>query len=97
MAVSVRDITESPVFAFKCCYRMQAARLTEKERMWLNGGPGVYSCDYRKYYDLATDDWKFDRIPEIMDGKNVADYVDADIEARLDALEQEEDQLEVSF
>jgi nucleolar GTP-binding protein len=69
--------------------------MTEKERMWLNGGPGVYSCDYRKYYDLATDDWKFDRIPEIMDGKNVADYVDADIDARLEALEREEDQLEV--
>ncbi|KAG5181283.1 Nog1, nucleolar GTPase [Tribonema minus] len=71
-----------------------AARLTEKERMWLNGGPGVYNCDYRKYYDLASDDWKFDKIPEIMDGKNVADYVDAEIDARLALLEREEDQLQ---
>lgn len=36
-----------------------------------------------------------DRIPEIMDGKNVADYVDQDIDAKLALLEQEEDQLQV--
>eukprot|EP00752_Nemacystus_decipiens_P009457 g8456.t1 len=70
------------------------ARKTEKDLMWENGGPGVYSCDYRKYYDLKDDAWKMDRIPEIMDGKNVADYVDADIDAKLALLEQEEDQLQ---
>lgn len=36
-----------------------------------------------------------DRIPEIMDGKNVADYVDTAIDAKLALLEQEEDQLQV--
>ncbi|CAM9433229.1 unnamed protein product [Chrysoparadoxa australica] len=66
---------------------------TEKDLMWEGGGPGVYSCDYRKYYDLASDDWKFDSIPEIMDGKNVADFVDKDIDAKLEALEKEEEQL----
>ncbi|CAN0393352.1 unnamed protein product, partial [Ectocarpus sp. 8 AP-2014] len=71
------------------------ARKTEKDLMWENGGPGVYSCDYRKYYDLKDDAWKMDRIPEIMDGKNVADYVDQDIDAKLALLEQEEDQLQV--
>ncbi|CBJ28881.1 Nog1, nucleolar GTPase [Ectocarpus siliculosus] len=70
------------------------ARKTEKDLMWENGGPGVYSCDYRKYYDLKDDAWKMDRIPEIMDGKNVADYVDQDIDAKLALLEQEEDQLQ---
>ncbi len=39
--------------------------------MWANGGPGVYVCDYRKYYDLKDDDWKFDTIPEFMDGKYI--------------------------
>ncbi len=32
----------------------QPARKTEKDLMWENGGPGVYSCDYRKYYDLKV-------------------------------------------
>lgn len=36
-----------------------------------------------------------DRIPEIMDGKNVADFVDEDIDAKLALLEQEEEQLQV--
>lgn len=31
-----------------------AERKTEKDLMWENGGPGVYSCDYRKYYDLKV-------------------------------------------
>jgi nucleolar GTP-binding protein len=71
-----------------------AARLTEKMLMWQNGGPGVYACDYRKYYLLEDDEWKFDPIPEIMDGKNVMDFFDADIEERLRELENEEAELE---
>ncbi|CAN0427230.1 unnamed protein product, partial [Discosporangium mesarthrocarpum] len=70
-------------------------RKTEKDLMVENGGAGVYSCDYRKYYDLKDDSWKLDRIPEIMDGKNVADFVDADVDRRLEELEREEEQLQV--
>jgi len=33
-------------------------------------------------------------IPEIMDGKNIADFVDKDILQKLDALEKEEEILE---
>jgi nucleolar GTP-binding protein len=39
---------------------------------------------------LANDEWKYDEIPEIMDGKNIADFVDPDILQRLEALEREE-------
>ncbi|GMI17692.1 hypothetical protein TrLO_g9119 [Triparma laevis f. longispina] len=67
-------------------------RKTERDIMWEMGGPGVYSMDYRKNYDLANPEHKFDAIPEIMDGKNIADYVDPDIDAKLAALEAEEDQ-----
>lgn len=42
---------------------------------------------------LANDDWKYDTIPEIMDGKNVADFIDPDIEEKLNALEREEERL----
>lgn len=71
-------------------------RTTEKDIMNENGGAGVYSCDYRKYYLLDEDEWKFDTIPQFMDGKNVFDFFDPDIEARLKALEAEEDQLEAN-
>jgi len=67
-------------------------KMTERDLMWMNGGPGVYSMDYRKQYLLSNDDYKFDIIPEIMDGKNVADFIDPEIDAKLAALEEEEDQ-----
>mmetsp|Transcript_41675 Transcript_41675/g.61175 ORF Transcript_41675/g.61175 Transcript_41675/m.61175 type:complete len:707 (+) Transcript_41675:167-2287(+) len=68
-------------------------RKTARDLMWENGGPGVWGPDYREQYDLKSDEWKFDAIPQIVDGKNIADYVDPDIEAKLQALEAEEDQL----
>jgi len=67
---------------------------TARELMWENGGPGVWAPDYREQYDLKDPEWRFDAIPEIMDGKNIMDYIDPDIEAKLAALEKEEDQLE---
>jgi nucleolar GTP-binding protein len=36
---------------------------------------------------------QYDIIPEIMDGKNIADFIDPEIEEKLDALEREEERL----
>ena len=58
-----------------------------------NGGAGVFNVDLKENYLLANDEWKHDKIPEIMDGKNVADFIDPEIEARLEALEMEEEKL----
>ncbi|KAK4211676.1 P-loop containing nucleoside triphosphate hydrolase protein [Rhypophila decipiens] len=59
-----------------------------------NGGAGVFNVDLRQDYILDDPSWKHDRIPEIFDGKNVYDYVDPDIDAKLQALEDEEERLE---
>lgn len=69
------------------------ARKTARDLMWENGGPGVWAPDYREQYDLENDDWKFDAIPQFMDGKNIADFIDADIETKVATLEAEEEQL----
>jgi len=66
---------------------------TARELMWENGGPGVWAPDYRKDYDLKDPEWRFDAIPQILDGKNIQDYIDPDIEAKLLNLEREEEQL----
>ena len=58
-----------------------------------NGGAGVYSADLRKHYILENPSWKRDIMPEIIEGKNVLDYVDPEIEAKLEALEMEEEAL----
>lgn len=92
-AVREAFIPES-VLASRAGERMDAPRVTEKQLMLANGGAGVYVCDYRKYYQLEDDEWRWDAIPEIMDGKNVMDFYDADIEDRLRRLEEEEAELE---
>ena len=47
----------------------------------------------RDKYILDNDEWRYDTIPEIYNGMNVADFVDANIEEKLAALEREEEEL----
>ncbi|KAI6165980.1 P-loop containing nucleoside triphosphate hydrolase protein [Pisolithus thermaeus] len=58
------------------------------------GGPGVYSINLKSSYLLTNPEWKMDTMPEIMDGKNIVDFVDPDIAEKLEALEREEERLE---
>lgn len=59
-----------------------------------NGGAGVFNVDLKADYLLENAEWKHDKIPEIYDGKNIYDFVDPDIEVKLQALEEEEEKLE---
>lgn len=70
--------------------RRRLARDIEEE----NGGAGVYNINLKDQYKLDDEDWKYDRIPEVFEGKNVYDFVDPDIETKLAALEEEEEKLE---
>lgn len=65
-------------------------RKTEKDLEEENGGAGVYSASLKKHHILANDEWKEDKMPEILDGHNVFDFVDLDILQRLAELEREE-------
>lgn len=58
------------------------------------GGAGVYNVNLKKKYQLDNDEWKEDKMPEILDGMNVYDFIDPDIEQKLAALEEEEEKLE---
>ena len=49
-----------------------------------------YKFDDKKLY-MMSNDQKYDIIPELLDGKNVADYIDQDIFEKLEALEREEE------
>lgn len=70
--------------------RRRLARDVEAE----NGGAGVHNVDMRADWQLANPEWKYDPMPEMFNGKNVYDFVDPDIEAKLAALEEEEEKLE---
>ena len=59
-----------------------------------NGGAGVFNVDLKADYLLENPEWKYDKVPEVLDGKNVYDYIDPDIDAKLAELEKEEERLE---
>uniref|UniRef100_A0AAY4ADJ6 Nucleolar GTP-binding protein 1 n=1 Tax=Denticeps clupeoides TaxID=299321 RepID=A0AAY4ADJ6_9TELE len=44
-----------------------------------------------QYWDLMNDEEKQDKIPEVWEGHNIADYIDPDIMKHLEDLEKEED------
>jgi nucleolar GTP-binding protein len=69
-------------------------RILARDAEEANGGAGVFNVDLRKDYILADPSWKYDKIPEVFDGKNVSDYIDPDIDTKLAALEEEEERLE---
>lgn len=55
-----------------------------------------YFLDLKKNYLLADESQKYDAIPEIFEGKNVADYVDPDIAQKLEDIEREEEMREAA-
>jgi len=63
-----------------------------KDLIEQNGGIGVFSISDREHFMLEKPEWKNDIWPEIMDGKNVFDYVDPDILNKLEKLEAEEEE-----
>ncbi|XP_059179707.1 GTP-binding protein 4-like [Physella acuta] len=50
-----------------------------------------YTLDLRKTWLLPNDNEKYDVIPEIWQGKNVADFIDPEIMEKLEELEKEEE------
>jgi len=60
---------------------------------WLRG---FGSTAWKKKYLLEDPDWRFHNIPEIIDGHNIADFIDPEIEEKLDALERDEEAREAA-
>jgi nucleolar GTP-binding protein len=69
----------------------KARKKTERD-LELEQGSDYY-LDLRKEWDLKRPEEKYDILPEIWNGHNVADFIDPDIMAKLDELEAEEDKL----
>jgi len=66
---------------------------TIKELQEEYGGAGRFYIPEEEHYMLEKEDWRYDKWPEFYQGKNVADFYDADIEAKLNALEEEEEKI----
>jgi len=69
---------------------MDEEKITEKVLEREGGGSGIYQPDLKKRYKLKNDEWKYDSIPEIWEGKNISDFVDPNILDKLLKIEKEE-------
>jgi len=94
-----RDNKERPPFIPEGARRKKTAMQVEDEdatprklerHLEVEMGDDYY-LDLNKHYDLANPEEKYDSIPEIWDGHNIADFIDEDILQKLDELEKEEE------
>ncbi len=74
-----------------------SAKKTQKDLMNENGGAGVWAQNWREHWNLRKKEWSTDGVPEIMDGKNIADFVDPDILSKLEQLEREEEEIDAQM
>lgn len=58
-----------------------------------HGGAGVFEFPLQEHFLLDNQDWKYDEVPEFLDGKNIFDFIDPEIEEKLKKLEEEEEAL----
>ncbi len=73
---------------------MKLNRPTLKELQEKYGGAGVFNFPKHEHFILEKPEWKYDEIPQIMDGMNIMDFYDKDIVKNLAKLEEEEKILE---
>ncbi|ORX66714.1 GTP binding protein 4 [Linderina pennispora] len=85
-----RDTVERPAFIPDAVQKRRKYNPEDPDRPRLErdleaegGGAGVFNVDLKKHYKLSNDEWMYDVIPEIMDGKN----------EKLAELEREEEKL----
>ncbi|XP_043824792.1 GTP-binding protein 4 [Dromiciops gliroides] len=93
---SKRDDKERPPFipegvvARKKRMEVDAPKKKRERDLELEMGDD-YILDLQKYWDLMNSSEKYDKIPEIWEGHNIADYIDPDIMEKLKELEKEEE------
>lgn len=72
-----------------CCFSVPAKR-TERDLELEQDYD--YVLELQKHWDLANPEEQYDTIPEIINGKNIADFIDPEIDAKVAALMAEEDE-----
>jgi nucleolar GTP-binding protein len=87
----VREVCIPETVVAKRAVEIQQKSTRKLERdLELEQGDDYY-LDLKKNYLLANPDEKYDIIPEIWQGHNIADFIDPDIMKKLEELEAEEE------
>lgn len=71
-----RDNIERPPVTVDFSLKVERPNIKKLEEE--HGGAGVFNIPLQEHY-VIPEEWKYDAIPEIYNGKNIADFVDKDI------------------
>lgn len=92
-----RDNKERPPFIPEAVLEKQQAKAEKAEKRKRKLEKEIeeeqmedYVLDLKKNYVTIPEEERYDKIPEFLDGHNLADYIDADIFEKLEALERDE-------
>eukprot|EP01115_Flamella_aegyptia_P005369 TRINITY_DN2264_c0_g1_i2.p2 TRINITY_DN2264_c0_g1~~TRINITY_DN2264_c0_g1_i2.p2 ORF type:complete len:651 (-),score=238.06 TRINITY_DN2264_c0_g1_i2:2105-4057(-) len=87
---SIQKLREAKTMGIEVPKHEDTYEQEEAEKpFWLRG---FNSIEWKKRYKLKDEEWRFDVVPEIWEGHNIADFVDPEILSRLEELEREEDE-----
>lgn len=62
----------------------------EQQRLYYDMDDAYTGINEKERYLLDNPDWRFDKVPEFMDGKNVFDFWSPDLPEKFEQLEREE-------
>ena len=82
-----RDNIERPAVNIDLSLKVERPNIRKLEEE--NGGAGVFDIPLQEHY-VIPEEWRYDVVPEMYNGKNIGDFVDKDIWEKLEALELEE-------
>jgi nucleolar GTP-binding protein len=92
-AMEDENKTETTLEKMQRLFEERVVAEQKEAEMWARGEvPDMKTTTWLERYQLENPEWRFDNIPQIIDGKNIADFVDADIDEMLEDLEREEEE-----
>jgi nucleolar GTP-binding protein len=91
LTIAKPPVTYDPIIPPSVFAPQGLGRPTLRELEEEAGGAGQFVPDTCAERDLADPEWRYDVMPQILNGHNVADFIDPDIEAKFEALLREEE------
>lgn len=73
--------------------RAKLAEWEEQQHLYHELDADWTGRDHKKWYDLENPEWRYDVIPQILDGENIVDWMDANLEDKMVEIEAEEAEL----
>jgi len=84
------SVPESVIHGAKDIAQQRQSEWEQQQSLYLSMDPNHTGIDHRDRYIMDDPEWRYDVIPEVMDGKNIADFYSSSLPALMEKLEREE-------